>query len=254
MKIIISILVILVGLFSSLNLFGQTETSKLVITHLTGDFYVCTTYKSFNGKPMPSNSMYLVTDNGVVIFDTPWDSTQFQPLLDSIEVKHDKEVVMCIATHSHEDRTGGFGFLKEIGVKTYTSKQTRDISKQYNDKLADFYFDKDTTFTVGQYSFSTYYGGEGHTKDNIVLWFEDDRILYGGCLVKSVETDNLGYTGEANLEEWSKTIKNIKRKFSRPKYIITGHQDWSSIQSLNHTLKLLKQQKNKVGTTANPKK
>jgi hypothetical protein len=38
--------------------------------------------------------MYLVTNQGVVLFDTPWDSTQFQQLLDSIKIKHGKDVVM----------------------------------------------------------------------------------------------------------------------------------------------------------------
>lgn len=61
---------------------------------------------------MSANSMYAVTDNGVVLFDTPWDTIQFQPLLDSIMLKHGKEVLLCIATYSHTDRTGGFDFLK----------------------------------------------------------------------------------------------------------------------------------------------
>lgn len=33
------------------------------------------------------------------MFDTPWDTTQFQPLLDSIKFKHNMNVLMCIATH-----------------------------------------------------------------------------------------------------------------------------------------------------------
>lgn len=226
--------------------FSQATPPKLTISQLTAGLFVYTTFKSYNGKPMSANSMYVVTDNGVVLFDTPWDTTQFQPLLDSIRFKHGKEVVLCIATHSHADRTGGFDFLKEKGVKTYTSKQTHEISKQNKGMLADFHFEKDTTFTVGQYSFSTYFGGEGHTKDNIVIWFGEQRVLYGGCLVKSVEAEDLGYTGEANLEEWPATIKKIKRKFSRPNYIITGHQDWSGTQSLNHTLTLLSQHRKKI--------
>lgn len=54
--------------------------------------------------------MYLVAKDGVVLFDTPWDTTQFQPLLDSIKLKHDKNVIICIATHAHEDRTGGLEY------------------------------------------------------------------------------------------------------------------------------------------------
>src|SRR5450432_3210242 len=101
-------LVILCILLHSLSgAFGQTSNRSLVISHLTGDFYIYTTYGSFEGGLVPSNSMYLVTTKGVVLFDTPWDSTQFQPLLDSIKMKHNKSVVFCISTHFHEDRTAG---------------------------------------------------------------------------------------------------------------------------------------------------
>jgi metallo-beta-lactamase class B len=65
---------------------SQTPGPDLIISHLTGDFYIFTTYGSYNGNPVPANGMYMVTSKGVVLFDTPWDSTQFQPLLDSIRI------------------------------------------------------------------------------------------------------------------------------------------------------------------------
>ena len=233
--------IIVAGLFFSMTLLGQKQTPGLKISHVTGDFYVFTTYKTFKNKPMSSNGLYFLTDKGAVMVDTPWDITQLQPLLDSIEIRHKKKVVLCIATHSHDDRTGGLEFLKQKGIKTYTSEQTDDISKKSGDKRAEFYFTKDTTFNIGAYSFQTYYGGEGHTKDNIVIWFGKDKILYGGCVVKSTEAEDLGYIGESNLKAWPTTLSNIKQKFPDPNYIITGHQDWTSTKSLDHTLELLQQ-------------
>lgn len=234
-----TIVTLVFGLCTSISLFGQRTKGELKITHLVGDYYIFTTYHSFKGNPFPANGMYLVTDKGVVMFDTPWDTTQFQPLLDSIKIKHKKNVVMCLATHSHEDRTGGLEFLKKQGTKTYTSRLTDELCKENKQKRAEFTFDKDTVFMVGQYSFQTYYGGQGHTADNIVIWFEGGKILYGGCLVKSTEAPDLGYMGDANLKEWPTTIRNIKRKFGKPSYIVTGHQDWRSKKSLDHTLDLL---------------
>ena len=71
--------------------FGQTEETKLKISHLTDNFYIYTTYSTYEGNQIPANGMYLLTDNGVVLFDTPWDTTQFQPLLDSIKLRHKKK-------------------------------------------------------------------------------------------------------------------------------------------------------------------
>jgi hypothetical protein len=112
------------GLIFSSVLVGQAEKENLKITHLAGDFYIFTTYRDFKGTAFPSNGLYLVTDNGVVMIGSPWDTTQFQSLLDSIRHKHDKHVVMCIATHSHEDRTGGLEYYNQKGIKTFTTKQT----------------------------------------------------------------------------------------------------------------------------------
>ncbi len=90
--------------------FGQEGNVKLKFTQLSDDLYVYTNYKLFSAVQFPSNSMYLVTDDGVVLFDTPWDETQFQSLLDSIENRHNKKVTMCIATHFHDDSAAGMVF------------------------------------------------------------------------------------------------------------------------------------------------
>jgi metallo-beta-lactamase class B len=226
--------------FAAISALGQAQNAKLKISHLTGDFYVYTTYNDYKGTPYPANGLYVVTNAGVVMIDCPWDSTQNQPLLDSIKAKHHKEVVMVIATHSHEDRTGGLDFLRSKGVKTYTSKKTDDISKITGQQRAEFLITKDTLFTIGQHQFQTYYGGEGHTPDNIVIWFEDAKVLYGGCLVKSTEAYHLGNLADANVAAWTATIKNIQQKFGPPQYVIPGHESWKSKRALQHTLRLIK--------------
>ena len=102
-------------------------------------------------------------------------------------------------------------------------------------------FEKDTVFRVGRYSFQTFYGGEGHTRDNIVIWFGQDRVLYGGCLVKSMEAKDMGNIADANVEAWPNTIRKVQRRFPRPAFVVTGHQSRASTQSLKHALELLRE-------------
>ena len=222
---------------------GQGKNPELVIRTLAKDCYIYTTYKDIDGYRFPSNSMYVVTENGIVMIDTPWDETQFQPLLDSIASKHKKEVVLCIATHFHDDRTAGLEFLKQKGIPTYTSELSNRLGKKNREKEAAFHFAKDTTFVVGKRKFETFYPGEGHTKDNIVIWIDDQKILYGGCLVKSTENKSLGNIADANLNDWAVTIKKVMKKFPAPEFVIPGHFGWSDKKSLKHTLKLLRQYK-----------
>jgi len=221
------------------NSFGQSKNSPLPISHLTGDFYVYKTFHDYNGNLISANALYLVTDKGVVLFDAPWDETQFQPLLDSINAKHHKDVIMLFATHSHDDRAGGFDFYRKKGIKTYSIKLTDDILKKENKPRAEFIIPNDTTFTVGQHTFEVYYPGKGHAPDNIVAWFAKEKVLYGACFIKSADAKDLGYLGDSDVKEWKKSIKKVQTKFKNPIYIIPGHDDWTNTESLNHTLKLV---------------
>ena len=233
-KLIWSLLLII-----TFHAFGFAQARGLEITHLTGNFYVYVTYGDADGKPYPANSMYLVTDSGVVMFDTPWDTTQFQPLLDSIQLRHHENVVLCIATHFHADRTAGLEFLRNKGIATYTSKLTYDLCKARGEKQAQFFFVRDTTFRIGNYVLQTAYRGAGHTSDNIVIWCNKDKILYGGCLVKSVVNSSIGNVSDANISEWPKTIRKIMAEFSEAKYVIPGHLDWTGGNHLKQTLRLI---------------
>ena len=232
-------------IFSLTNIFGQTNEAKLKISHLTGDFYIYTTYNTYQGSQIPANGMYLLTNNGVLLFDTPWDTTQFQPLLDSIKLRHNKNVTMCIATHWHSDRTEGLEYYKNKGIRTYTTSLTDELSKKNNKKRAEYLIEKDTIFNVGQYTFETYYPGQGHTADNIVIWFDKEKILYGGCLIKGADAENLGYLGDANVTEYFSTLKKVQQKCPNPKFIIISHSEWDNINSLKHSIKLAKKLKRK---------
>jgi metallo-beta-lactamase class B len=240
-----TILLTTVLFFSLTNVFGQAQDARLKIAHLTGDFYVYTTYHPYEKSLVAANGMYLVTEQGVVMFDTPWDTTQFQPLLDSIHLKHHKKVVMCFATHWHDDKTAGLEYYRQRGIKTYTTVLTDKLSKKNHKKRAEFLMTKDTVFHVGEYSFETYYPGAGHTEDNIVIWFNKEKILYAGCLVKGVESENLGFLGDANVSEYESTLRKVQLKFQNPKFIIIAHSDWHNLHSLEHSIQLAKELKKK---------
>jgi metallo-beta-lactamase class B len=191
--------------------------------------------------------MYLVTRDGVVMFDTPWDTTQFQPLLDSIELKHGRKVVMSFATHWHSDKTAGLEYYRDLGIRTFTTRLTDEFSKKNKAKRAEFLMEKDTVFNVGGYRFETYYPGEGHTSDNIVIWFENEKILYGGCLIKGADDENLGYLGDANVMEYATTLEKVQKRCKNPRFIIIAHNDWKDNRSLEHSLKMARELRSKGG-------
>ena len=220
--------------------FSQTA---LTITHLAGDCYVYTTYGISGGEPYPSNSCYLVTGKGVVMFDVPWDTTQYQPLFDSIYARHHQPVVLCISTHFHEDRTAGLSFLKQRGIPTWSSALTKELCAQHHENEAANVFTKDTIFTVGDYTFRTFYPGAGHTKDNIVIWVPKARVLYGGCFIKSTEAPDLGNLSDADPVAWPVSVQRLMKAFPDPAFVIPGHLGWTDKRSVQHTAQLLEEYK-----------
>lgn len=102
---------------------------------------------------------------------------------------------------------------------------------------------------MGGYSFETYYPGPGHTADNIIIWFNKERIIYGACLIKSFEDEDLGYLGDANTREYARTIQRVQKKCKHPRWVIVGHGNWSNISSLEHTREMAEA----LLRTSNPK-
>ncbi|PSL48373.1 metallo-beta-lactamase class B [Chitinophaga niastensis] len=238
MKLIISLFF---SLILSSTLFAQDSTFRISTTHLTGNFYVYTSYGKYANTIFPANGLYVVTDSGIVIIDTPWSEAQTQQLIDTLTQQYHQKIVLAIATHFHDDRTIGLDVFKKNGIKTYTSKLTADLCKAGGYKQPEFTFDKDTTFTVGKLRIQTYYPGEGHTKDNLLIWFPKDQILYGGCFIKSLEAKTIGFTGDSNLAQWPASLHNVATRFKHTRYIIPGHQGWQgNAEMITHTLELLK--------------
>ena len=125
MKILFSAIMVLL---TCSNLVAQVDNPTISLSKLSRNVYVHTTYKDFNGRPFPSNGLFIVLDTSIVLIDTSWgDDDKMQRLADTLYQRHHKRISHCIVTHYHDDRTGGLDYLKAIGVKTYSSKKTYDL-------------------------------------------------------------------------------------------------------------------------------
>ena len=226
--------------FSLVSLTTICAQPTLEIKELQKNFYVYTAFNTYQDKKFPANGLYVVTSAGVIIIDTPWDTTQFSVLLDTIASRHGLGAIMCISTHFHEDRTGGLNYFNNAGLATYSTRATDAISTEKGFPRANNLINRDTVFRVGDIQMEVFYPGPGHTLDNIVVWFPGERILYGGCLIKSTDDSTLGNTKDGNLQEYAASVMRVKKKFPRPAWVIPGHQSWGNNRSVEHTLKMAK--------------
>jgi metallo-beta-lactamase class B len=237
-------------LFSLLSLFVYAQQPpEIKITPLTKGFWIHTTYRPYQGELVSSNGIIAQTDEGIVLVDSGWDvpddQNQTEQLLQWIEQNLHQPVRMCIVTHFHDDRVGGIATLRKAGVRVVSTPLIADKAEKAGRPRPEGILSNDTTLVIGNLPIRCFFPGEGHTSDNIVVYFPTVKLLHGGCFVKSYATMGLGYIAESNLKEWPNSVRRLQRTFPKPTFVIPGHDEWDKITSLEHTLRLLKLNKSK---------
>jgi metallo-beta-lactamase class B len=213
--------------------------AQFELQELTPNIHIFTSYNTYQGNKISANGMICLTAEGAVVIDTPWDEAEYQTLIDTIQNKWGKELKMVIATHSHADRAGGFGFYNSKGIETISSKRTDEILQAEQKARASSVFQKDTTINLGGQKIEVIFPGEGHTKDNVIVYFAKEKVFFGGCFLKSEGSTDMGYIGEANLANWPTAIEITQKQFKKAKYVVPGHGEGLSHQAFSKTLELL---------------
>jgi metallo-beta-lactamase class B len=199
-----------------------SDTLKISMSEITPDIYVHTSYKLYDNIPVPSNGMIINTSAGIVLIDTGWDEAQTEQLLVWIKKRFKKKITFAIVTHAHEDRIAGLRILEKNNIKVLSTRKTADKIELLKYPKPKFYLPSDTTIKAGSTFIRTFFPGEGHTEDNIVVYLQNEKLLFGGCLIKSCEAQSLGYIKDANLDQWGETLIKVKEIFTDVKIIIPG--------------------------------
>ncbi|MGJ8620635.1 MAG: DIM/SIM/IMP family subclass B1 metallo-beta-lactamase [Methylophilaceae bacterium] len=213
--------------------FAKEAIPALKITLIEKGIYLHTSYMQVDGFGLVDSNGLVVTDGKEAhMIDTPWSVEDTEKLVNWIKAKG-YVLKDSISTHSHADRVAGISFLNSIAIPTYASKLTNKLLKEAGEATASNTFEP--TYWLVKDKIQAYFPGEGHTKDNLVIWLPESKILVGGCLVKSAEAQNLGYIGEASIDAWPASIDKLLYKFKDAKLVIPGHGMAGSIALLRHT-------------------
>lgn len=213
------------------------ESKPVELSAVNNHIWVHTSYQVYNGFLTPSNGLVVVTTKGLVMIDTCWDNDDTRQLIDLAERKFQQKFILAIVTHGgHADRIGGIDALVERGIKVIGTSRIAEIAKKagYREPIAKL--DNKTDLEIGNIKLQTYFPGEAHTVDNITVWFPNDKILFGGCLVKGENSKNLGNTADANVNEWASTLRNLLKEYPDVKLVIPGHGTPGDKHLIEHTL------------------
>jgi metallo-beta-lactamase class B len=188
-----------------------------------------------------ANGLLLVDKGEAFLFDSPWNDAQTEKLLAYIYDSLKTVVSTFIPGHWHGDCVGGIECLHSKGVKSYANQMTVDILKEKGLPVPQQGFKDSLSLKLNDIEVYCYYLGAGHSTDNIVAWIPSEQILFGGCMVKDLNSKELGNLSDAKTEEWPETIQKVIAKFPDVKTVIPGHGRIGGIELLKHTKELLQQ-------------
>ena len=145
--------------------------------------------------------------------------------------------VRCSASHFHDDRASGFGYLNAAGIDTVASVMTNRLLLDTGKETATSVFSKSLSLLPG--AVEVFYPGPGHSPDNVVVWLPQQRILFGGCLLKSMTSRTLGNLDDALVDQWQATLATLSARFPTVRVVIPGHGDAGGPELIKHTASLV---------------
>jgi metallo-beta-lactamase class B len=210
------------------------------LIHLRDSVYMHVTWdNSESYGRFSSNGMVIIRNGSAILVDTPMDKDKTERLVNYLEQQMSVTVEKLIPGHYHDDCMGGMPYLHERGVLSIANILTAEKCRLLGQVVPQMPF-------IGSFSFDHYgepiecrYFGGGHTEDNIVVWLPRQKILFGGCLVKSAESSSMGNVADAMMDDWDETIRKIIAEYPDIDIIVPGHGNTGGKELLTHTIGLV---------------
>ena len=184
---------------------------------------------------VPCNGALFIKEGEAIVLDTPANKEASVELIQWIEDENKASIKGVIATHFHEDCLGGLTTFHDKAIPSYANRQTLSLAKSRGFSLPQNGFDENLELIIGNQKVMTVFLGEGHTSDNIVCYIPSEKVLFGGCLIKAIGAGK-GNLDDANVDEWSETVKKVKARFAEAEYVIPGHGKMGGVELLDYTI------------------
>jgi metallo-beta-lactamase class B len=216
------------------------QSNALVITQIAENSFVHTSFlQTDDFGNVPCNGLIVRNSNEAIVFDTPTCNNSSEELITWITETLDCKINAIIPTHFHNDCVGGLKTFEEHGIPSYAYFKTVELTRENNFTIPQNSFRDTLTVKVGNAISSVRFFGAGHTIDNIVGYYPDDNVLFGGCLIKEAGASK-GYLGDAHVAEWSNTVEKIKKRYPNVGIVVPGHGESGTIELLEYTIQLFK--------------
>ncbi len=195
-----------------------------------------------------ANAGFVVTGDGVVVFDSLGSPVLGDAMIRAIRRVTRQPVRRLIISHYHADHFYGAQSFKAIGAEIWAGEKgkaylesdlalqrmqerRRDLAPDVDartrlvpaDRWLAFPGEKPIRFAMGNTHFRVIDVGGAHSPEDLMLFVEEDRVLFAGDLFF---TGRIPYVGNADSRAWLAALDKMAPL--HPKVVLPGHGDLST--------------------------
>ncbi|MFT7674704.1 MAG: glyoxylase-like metal-dependent hydrolase (beta-lactamase superfamily II) [Gammaproteobacteria bacterium] len=175
-----------------------------------------------------SNAGVVVTDDGVIIFDSLGTPVLAEKLRQLIRVKTDKPVTHVFVSHYHADHFYGLQVFKDEGATIIAPSGANDyldsptamerleerrfsldpwVNKNTRLVPPDSLIEQSQTFQFGNKILNINYQGKAHSDGDLSMLVEPDKVLFSGDLIFE---GRIPFVGDADTAQWLQTLTRLE--------------------------------------------
>lgn len=190
-------------------------------------------------KGYMSNAGFVVTDDGVVVFDALGTPALGAAMVAAIRKVTPRPIRRVIVSHYHADHVYGLQALKAAGAEIWAHRKAeqyftsgladerlaqrrRDLAPWVDESTQilrpDLWLEGDTAFRLGGVTFRIVYSEGAHAPEDLLLHVVEDKVLFAGDLLFA---GRVPFVGNADSRGWLKAMD--KMIAMQPALAVPGH-------------------------------
>ena len=191
-----------------------------------------------------SNAGFVVTTDGVVVFDALGTPSLAYKLLQKIKTVTRQPVVKVVVSHFHADHIYGLQVFEEQGaeiiapygaqkyIRSDAAKERLEerqfslepwVNEDTHLVLPDITVSKSTEFTLGGLTFTINFMGKAHSDGDLTMLVEPDKVLFSGDIIFQ---GRIPFVGSADSKKWLETLTKLETNGLTA--LVPGHGPTSS--------------------------
>jgi glyoxylase-like metal-dependent hydrolase (beta-lactamase superfamily II) len=194
-----------------------------------------------------SNAGFVVTPEGVVVFDALGTPSLGWALLQEIRQHTDQKIRYVVASHYHADHIYGLQAFRDhsdaLIVAQERSGEYKDNEETADEKASvrldqrrtalfpwvdnktrvvppDLTFRDRMTITLGDRRLTLLYAGPAHSSSDMMMMVEPDGVLFAGDIVQNSRIPFMN-SDDVSTTQWLDALGEVEKL--DPKFIIPGH-------------------------------